>query len=263
MRRVLPLLVALLGLSCASKDDHPAAAPPCDPATTDCHQPPLSSGAPGDGSGGADSGQDTADWSGQVYQYRDDYFDQGVVFTGQAKVSADGKTARVSDIYDGTVFELAGVAQKASNWFLVEPQVGSGMLATITPLDTRAKVGNLKVGLAPEQLVDGIYGFSLSGAVRDTSKAQIVLRVIDGKGIALAGVTAHVTAELVAYRAEDSWLDDITTTDDSGMVFLGNVPAVPTLSGVNIVLSGEVNARVEAQVLAGATTVVNAIVATP
>lgn len=266
MRVLWPLLLTALGTACGPDDERPPAADPCDPATMDCHNgPPNSGGLPDGNQGGSDSGNDASgNATGEVLLYVDDFFDRGVGFPSTAEVSATAKGGgRVRDAYDGARFELAGVLKDASNWFMVVPADNSGMLPTLTPIDTRTKLTGLGVGLASERLVDGIYQQSLAASERNDTRAQIVMRVTDTQGRALAGVIGSYTSEVIIYRSGAAWLLDASETDDSGMIFFGNVPASSALSPVNVNLLGTVSARVEAWVAAGATTVVTAIVSAP
>jgi len=61
-----------------------------------------------------------------------------------------------------------------------------------------------------------------------------------------------------AYRAAGAWIGE--ETDGSGMVFLGNVPVGTALSPVSVTLGGSVKGRVEVMIVAGATSVLTAIV---
>lgn len=267
MRVSWPAVVAaLLSLSCGEENQHPPAADPCDPATMNCDKPPHAGGGPTNpGQGGADSGGDqTGTATGRVLQYTDDFFDDGVTYARPAKVSAMGtSSARVSADYEGASFELEDVRKTASNWFMVEPEQGSGMLPTITPVDTRLRLNDLGVGLTSERLIDGIFQQSLASTERSDGRAQIVMRVIDTKGSALEGVQATFTTELIAYRDGDTWLTEAVATDETGMIFFGNVAASVALTTVKIVLTGAVTAQVEVTIAAGATTVVSAVVAAP
>lgn len=265
MRALPPLLALALCLGCGNEVDHPEAAPECDPAIQNCsYRPPMSGGPGPSGGGGGSSNEALATVSGQIISYVDDFFDQGLVYSGEAEVSAIGRTgARVKARYDGSAFELEGVRKQAENWFMVEPPAGSGMLATVTPIDTRiARTDQLRVGITSELNVDGVFALSGSGAERAASRAQIVARVVDEQGLSVPGVQASVNAEVTAYRAAGAWLEE-AGTDESGMIFMGNLPASGTLAPVSVVLRGAVSARVDVMVRAGATTVVTAIVGVP
>lgn len=265
MRSSLWLPVLALCVGCGQKVDHPELADGCDPATMVCTPKPPNSGSNGDGEGGADSGseEETGTISGLVVAYSDDFFDQGLAFTGEADVSAVGRDgARVEAPYDGMAFELKDVLKDPGNWFLVEPEEGQGVLPTITPVDTRvAKADGYSIGLASEQVVDSL--FVLAGAERATSRAQIVVTVVDDQGRSIPGVLASLSAEVVAYREAGGWITGDTGTDDSGMIFLGNVQASSALSKATIIFSGAVTARVELRTRAGAVTVATAIVSPP
>lgn len=262
MSRPVSLLALALVLGCGNKVDHPAAAADCNPATTDCNgfTPPMSGQQGGGNEAGATSSPDGATLSGQVLAFSDDFFERGVVFSGDAEVSATGQSgARRQAHYDGQSFELEDVVKASSNWFMVEPEDTSGMLTTITPIDTRQiNADSLNVGLASADTVDGM--FVLLGAERSTQRAQIVLRVVDEQDRSVAGVIGQMTAEIIAYREAAGWISGDTETDDSGMIFFGNVPATPTLSKETIVLGGAVSARVDVSIRAGATSVVVAVV---
>ena len=263
MRALAGLIPLLVCVACGQKVDTPAGPPVCDPDTMNCgYTPPAVGTTPGTGDeGGASSGgQEFAKLSGQVLQFGDDYFDKGALFNGMATVSAIGESgARVSAPYDGTSFQLDGVLKTAANWFLVAPQ-GNGFVPTLTPVDTRAiQGGTLTVGMATTADLDGI--FLNLGVDRALERAQIVLHVVDSQDRTVVGVHASITG-IVAYRAAAVWLTADDGTDDSGMIFLGNVDAGSALSMATVTLSGPANARIEVAIQAGAVTVATAVVNT-
>lgn len=253
----------LLGVGCGQKLDHPDVAPACDPAVSDCRYTPAPSmGVDGNGSaGGADSdsgnGSEVATFKGAVLAFDDDYFDRGAFLTGKADVAATGEAgARITASYDGKEFQLERVLRSSTNWFLVTPELASGMLPTLSPIDTRKDVA-LTVGVANAAIVDGIF-VATTGTERSTERAQIVLHLVDEQLRAVPGVTAKLTAEVTAYRAAGAWIGE--ATDASGMVFLGNVQAGTALSKAKVTLGGTVSGVVEVTIIAGATTVLTAIV---
>jgi len=269
--RVAFLLSGLMFcVGCGDKIDHPEAADDCDPALQDCgSSTPPPSASTGGGKGGG-TGQGSTDqlitWSGQVIAYADDTFNGGRAFSGTAEVSAAGLNgARVKAPYDGTAFKLSGVLKTETNWFLVQPQANAGVLPTLSPADTRVALsGSAAVGMAAELDVDSIFALSLSGSERATTRAQIVVRVVDDQDRSVAGVIAAAGAEVIAYRSAEIWtLEDSLGTDDSGLLFLGNLPASSNFSDITVNFSGSVSARVDARILAGAVTVITAVVAAP
>jgi hypothetical protein len=270
MRRLASLLALPLALACGDKVDHPSAAPACDPAVTDCdYTPPMGGGVDvgnqGDG-GDSGTGNSTTTWTGQILSYTDDDFEQGITYEGKAEVSATGVAgARVKGSYDGTSFTLKDVLKSSSNWFLVEPEEGAGVLPTISPVDTRVtKANGLGLGLVREADIDGIFTLSLAATERSSSRAQLVIHVVDDQDRSVAGVEAALTAEVTAYRDAGTWNStEGAVTDDTGLIFLGNVPATSSLAVTNIVFRGSVSARVEARIKAGATTVLTAVVSPP
>jgi hypothetical protein len=251
----------LLCVACGQKLDHPDVAPACDPAVSDCtYTPPPATGSNGGGNeGGADSGggAEVATFTGAVLAFDDDYFDRGAFLSGKAEVSATGEAgARITGSYDGKEFQLSRVLRSSTNWFLVTPELASGMLPTLSPIDTRKDVA-LTVGVANASIVDSIF-VQTTGTERSTERAQIVLRFVDEQLRAVPGVTAKLTAEVTAYRAAGAWIGE--ATDASGMVFLGNVQAGTALSTVKVTLGGTVSGVVSVTIVAGATTVLTAIV---
>ena len=243
--------------------DHPATVAACDPAIKKCSSgPPLQSGN-GDGSsaGGASSGGDAVvSVPGRVLGLTDDFFDQGPSFTGQAQVSADGKNgSRVTTTYDGTTFQLDDVLKTGVNWFLTVPVTNSGFLPTLIPADTRSlKADQLVVAVAPSLQVAGILQ-SLGTAPSD-ARAQIVVRVVDAQQRSVTGVTTDFTSEVTAYRTAGAWLGSDVGTDESGLIFIGNAQVGSALSRASINLRGAATARVDVEVLAGALTLVTAVV---
>ncbi|HKY37506.1 MAG TPA: hypothetical protein VJN18_16300 [Polyangiaceae bacterium] len=268
MRLSVPGLALGLTLACGNKVDHPAGLPDCDRSTMDCggYRPP-SAGDPGlpgtGGSGGSSSQPEGATFQGDVLVFTNDFFEEGIPYAKAAEISATGESgARVAAPYDGTSFELENVLKDATNWFMVEPEASSGMLPTITPIDTRVvKAEGISLGLASEAIVDGL--FALVGSERSQERAQIVVRVVDEEGRSIAGVVGGLTAEIVAYREAGSWIIGDVETDDSGMIFFGNVPAEQALGLESIPLSGSVGVRVEALSRAGAITIVTAVASPP
>jgi hypothetical protein len=266
--RLLPVALALsLVAGCGNKVDHPDAAPGCDPKVEDClYMPGDTSGLPLPGGGGSSSsGNGLIDLEGQVFAFQDDYFDAGSVYGGTADLSATGLSgARVKTTYDGTSFQLKNVLKARDNWFLVEPEDNVGVLPTVTVVDTRAtSADGYAIGLVRRPDLESIFQLSLTGEPL-SDRAQVVLRILDDQERSVPGVRAQFTAEVVAYRTQDTWdATDEGQTDDSGLIFLGNVPATPTLTTATVALTGTVNAQVQIRTLAGATTVVNAIVESP
>lgn len=260
MRAFVLLVPVVLCLACQQELDHPDAAPTCDPSVMKCvFMPPPAMGMDGNTGGDSSVGEETTTFSGTLRALNDDYFDQGNAFTGRAKVSATGERGRrVTTEYDGTSFQLNEVLKDPGNWFWVEPAAGTGMIPTLMPVDTRSvRADSLIVGVVNGLAVDNIFAFT--NTERSVERAQVVLTLVDESGRSVPGVTGTLTAEVTAYRAAGGWVgDDIT--DDSGMIFFGNVQTGSALSSVSINLRGAVTARLDVKVAAGAITLVQAIV---
>lgn len=267
MRAVVSLAVVVLSAvaGCGQKLDHPGLAPACDPAVMDCRVTIPGSGSGSNGDGGASGDDSLATFKGQVLQFNDDYFDRGTVFSGNATVSATGQSgSRTSASYSGQGFELDSVLKTAVNWFLVEPQ-GTGVVATLGAIDTRTvNQDMLSLGLVPSDAIDQI--FLNSGTDRSPERGQLVVHVVDSQLRSVPGIrgTLSTTPEITQYRMGSTWvLDDNGTnaTDDSGMLFFGNVQTGSTLTRASVSLSGTSTSRIDVELKTGAVTVVNAIVA--
>jgi hypothetical protein len=161
--------------------------------------------------------------------------------------------------YDGTSFQLTDVLKTSANWFLTEPAANSGFLPTLVPADTRSLTADeLVVAVAPSLQIEGILqalGTSLS-----SSRAQVIVHVIDGQGRSVPGVTAELTSELVAYRTAGAWLSGNGGTDDSGLLLIGNASVGSALTRASITLRGSASSRVDVKIMGGAATVVTAVV---
>jgi hypothetical protein len=259
MRASWLAVVVLVG--CGQKADHPSFAPACE--GKGCVTPPITGSGSGNEAGASSGGggDELLTVNGNVITYADDFFDQGTVLTGAATISAVGRNGvRVSANYDGSAFTLDGVAKMAANWFMVEPQ-GTGLLPTLTPVDTReSKADVLGVGLAQNLTIDGI--FSLMGTERSAERAQIVLHVVDSTGASVAGVKAtYGTAERIGYRTAGTWLANDEGTDDTGLMLIGNAEAGSTVTSTTVALSGTTSARAQVMIEAGAVSIASVIVA--
>ena len=261
---VAPIL--LFCAACGQKVDHPAAAAGCDPSVMKClyTSPPSGSGS-GNEAGASSSGEEVTTLSGDVLVLGEDSFDPGIKLSTAAQVTASGENrARVMANYDGMSFQLEGALKDAANWFLVTPEAKSGMAPTLLPVDTRA-TGTVSVGVVSAVVMDTIF-LSLNND-RSLERAQVVLRVVDAQGRSVVGAHASASAmpEILAYRQAGTWLRDNSgtdlLTDDSGLILLGNVQAGAALSTLRITLSGASTSRVDVEIVAGATTLVTAVVA--
>jgi hypothetical protein len=275
--RVPAFVAGLAGLlfcaGCGQKPEHPALAPACDQAKMNCEGNPGSGSGSGTPSGGG-SDDNTAgapnegnpEVTGRVIEYGDDYFNEGTLLSTQATVSATGDGgARVTTSYDGKTFDLTGVALLTVNWFLVEP-TGNGLLPTLAPVDTTTEHGaGLTLGVANTLSLDQIY--LNSGTDRSTERAQLVVHVVDSQLRSVPGIRGTLTtpAEVVLYRMAGTWVPDDGTksvTDDTGMLFFGNVQAGTGLTKGTLNLIGSGTAQhLDVDVKGGTVTVVNAILA--
>jgi hypothetical protein len=265
------LACALLALTaCGESIDHPDRAPACDPATTDCSYPPPSAskgggqvGSSSGGDAGAPGDDPVGAWSGEVVVQGGLFFERSSAYGAGAEVSADGAGKRVNARATGGAFELEGVLKTEENWFLVEPDSRSEVLPTITPVDTVTKSsGGIPVLTSLD--VDQIFMLSLVPSERALQRAQLVLTVIDEQGRGVSGITARAGAEVVVYRSADFWAaTEGMTTDNSGMVFLGNIPASSALARGTVTLAGARVASIDVRLKAGAVTLATVVVGEP
>jgi hypothetical protein len=249
-----------LGTGCGQKVDRPAGVASCDPNTMHCTPTPVVGAGTPIGEAGAASTptEETSTLTGQVVSFTDDTFAQAIAFTGTADVSADGSAqTRVMGSYDGMSFQLSNVLKTAANWFLVVPAQGTGAMATLMPVDTRALTDGPKVAVARTADVEKV--FLNLGTEPATERAQILVHVVDDQGRSVTGEHATLTAEVVAYRLATAWVTNDPGTDDSGLIFLGNVQAGSALAAATISLTGTTSAQVGVEIHAGALTVVTAV----
>jgi len=238
----------------------------CNPATMKCRTTLATSGSgtssteAAAGAGNTDEGPVAV--SGKIIQFADDYFDQGPLFASLAKVSAVGENgARVSADYDGASFHFDALLEAPANWFLVEPE-GQVALPTLTAVDTRAIAGGaLTLGVATNDALRQI--FLNSGTDASLQRAELVVHVLDSQQRSLPGVrgTLSIPAEVTEYRMAATWVpgDTQSVTDDSGMLFFGNVTAGSDLTAATLILSGSTSSRLTVQLKTGALTVVTVI----
>ena len=232
--------LAALIVGCQKQDEHPPFLASCD--NSNCPMLPgivASVGGAGAPSTTSDAGAGTL--TGQVLLLADDSFVSASLFSQAAKVSADGANGTpVTDTWNGAdPFSLAGVAQEATNWVSVTPNlVGGDALVTYQAVQTSA-VQSVNLLLISGPVLDGI--FDKVSALRSSNFGQIVLSFRSaGTGLALSGL--HVTmasAELAAYRSGTGWIrdDGTATTDASGLVVFGNVQAANAAGTQTVVVT--------------------------
>jgi len=265
MRGACWLVGILSCAACGQKVDHPAMAATCDPAIMKCRTTLATSGSGSSGheaaAGAGSTDEGPVAVSGKVIQFADDYFDQGPLFSSRAKVSAAGENGgRVSADYDGASFHFDAVLEAPANWFLVEPE-GQTALPTLTAVDTRSLGGSpMTLGVATNDALRQI--FLNSGTDASLQRAQLEVHVLDAQQRSLSGVrgTLSLPAEVTQYRMAATWVPDAqSVTDDSGMLFFGNVAAGTELTAATLILSGSTSSRLTVELKTGALTVVTVI----
>jgi len=232
---VLAGAVGLAGFSfgCQKSEDHPPFAAGCEENCTPL--PPIGVDIGGGKAGSASMNPDDPDagpvsLEGKVGQLTDDSFVQGIVYSGEATISADGfGGSPVTGTWNGAVpepdpYTLEGVARRTTNWVSVTPIQSADLLTTYRAVDTRSNT-NVDLSLVSGITLDGIFN-SIS-SLRSPAAGQVILFFRSaGTGAALPGLhVAMLKAQLAVYASASGWtLDDGTaTTASSGLVLFGNV----------------------------------------
>jgi hypothetical protein len=126
------------------------------------------------------------------------------------------------------------VRPAAPVWVLATPQnlVADDVLAVLEPVrtDEPDSQGTVPADLAlgHATTLDLIYDLSSVALARDSTKAQLILRLVDKTSTAadpppLAGIRVSVTAEATLYGASGGFSSIVTETDPTGVVVLANV----------------------------------------
>lgn len=232
MTRYAALASVLLlgGLSCSSKDSHPANAKlNCDGGK--CIDPGPSGGGGKDGGteggGGDDAGADAptgVSVSGTVVQLTGDDFATSIPFGEQATVTLEGAAGiNVTGDYTGSTFSVSGVAEGQGIWATVAPKsTSSAVLPTIQPTDTTSPP--LELSVVPASTIDTIYTFISVPVQREPGMAHVVLRFLNAKSLfPVTGVTVTHKGEPVAYDTGGSWSDTAPGTGVNGYAVVANV----------------------------------------
>jgi hypothetical protein len=241
MRFPCAVLVAAVVLSCQSSSERPPP-PTC---VGDCGlDPGLGSGMSPSGGGGAE-GEGGSDGgtskgvvlTGNLLVLSDDVnFVSGSQYAGITDLKtegADGRTvtAQSSGPYP---FTFTGVRVATPVWVLATPenQTADDVLPALEPVrtDMPDSQGTVSANLALVHgtTIDHVFDLATVPLTNDTSKAQIILRLVDKTSTAadpppLAGVSVRATAEDTLYGASASFSDVATATDATGVVVLANV----------------------------------------
>jgi hypothetical protein len=197
-------------------------------------------GGGAEGEGGSDGGTSKGILlTGSVLVLNDDVnFEKGPTYTGVTDLkteAADGRT--VTAQWQGSdPFALVGVRQAAPVWVLATPQnlVADDVLAALEPVrtDMPNAQGTVTANLAlvHATTLDGMFDLANVPLTRDSTKAQLILRLVDKTSTAadpppLAGIGVSATAEATLYGASGGFSSVATATDLTGVAVLANVGA--------------------------------------
>ncbi len=219
----------------------------------------IGSGDDGDlGSGGA-GGDGSASATGSVVAFADTGFVTTSPVTEGLTVRAEpaAGAAWISTSYDGTRFDLTGVARGAAVWMAADSADTTQYFVTITRQDT-SKNRALLLPLVKADLIETIYNVSGASDTISAADAQLVVQLVDSNGAGIAGVTTTVAgSSFVAYSEANTWQLVLTETSNDGQAFFGNIPASKFPGGeVELALSGNLVRTLSVVVAANAVTVV-------
>jgi len=216
------------------------------------------------GSGGAGGGGSVSA-TGSVVAFADTGFvttspvTEGLTVRAEPAVGA----AWISTTYDGTSFDLTGVARGDAVWMAADSADTTQYFVTITRQDT-SKNKALSLPLMKADLIETIYNVSGASDTISAADAQLVVQLVDNNGAGIAGVTTTVAgASFVAYSEANTWQLVLTETSSDGQAFFGNIPAAKFPGGeIELALGGNLVRTLPVVVAANAVTVVR-IVASP
>lgn len=213
---------------------------------------------------GGDEGDPTAAGTveGVVVQFLNDSFDSTTTFPGVAGISMAspfGGTA-VETTYDGVDFVAEGDVI-GERWVLIDPDDDSAF-----PTMTHQNFGEEEASLpvVPRAVLEQIFQNLTTPAELNTSRAQLLLRVVDTSGEGVVGVQADSLAtgvQIVAYKEDGVWPAYLDATTEEGLTFVPNLEA-PAFPGQVLlaVLAGAIDEEVEVRLVRGAITVVTVVV---
>jgi hypothetical protein len=186
----------------------------------------------------------------------------GAPFDGEGLVSGEGSEAGAwveAAVVEGA-FSLAGVRESDATWFVVEAEDDALYFPTLAQADGAAEP--ILLPLIERALVEAIFETVAVPTSPNPSAAQLAVRVVDGAGAPLAGVTLAVAGSgFVSYAEVGGWTEFAESTSDRGLAFVGNVLA-EELPGqpVRLELSGPARREVSVLAAEGAVTLVTLVV---
>jgi hypothetical protein len=223
----------------------------------------------GDGNEGGEAGaSDGVMLTSQVLLLNDLDFRNGGPFTDSAEIRVEkAGGGAVTGTWNGSdPFRIANVLEGRAVWALGTPTaaLNNDALPTLEPVRTDNPNSEGLVEADPFALVrastmQNIYDLLTLPITLDSSRAQVVLRVVNGSGVGLPGVRVTApSAEVVIYAASGAFSEAETQTDATGLVVLANAPASPWPGSLaSVSFAGAETGAAELRVIAGAVTLVS------
>jgi hypothetical protein len=216
----------------------------------------------GSGDGGEEGGGTDGAATGQVVQFVDDSFSGVTAYVGLSVVSiasTDGRSA-VDGEYDGAEFVVEGNVV-GRRWVQASPIDDATRYPTITQQDFGEDASSVPV--VQRVVLDQVFQGLTSPAEMVATRAQLVVRIVDGSGVGIAAVKANIFASNpnIAYSDDGLWqsFGDATTSD--GLILVSNLEASPFPGqAIQVLLTGAVEAEREARIAGGAITVLTVVV---
>lgn len=166
---------------------------------------------------------------GSISLVTDDRFVNAVAYRGSATVNAESVSSQwvTQSVTPAGAVSLPGVLLSNSTWVLVEPAMAD-VFPTLQPVDTTVASGATSLIVVGSEPVDlALRSLIVGATTRPVNAAQVLLFLEDSQGQGVSGVSViYPSAEVVAYGVAGILSQAAKATDGSGLVFIGNVPAL-------------------------------------
>jgi hypothetical protein len=243
MKRAFGCIALVLG-ACSEPAERPETISVCD--GEGCEGAGTTARGSSDGSStsttGTSTGGEGITLSGDVLVFVDDLFAALLEWEPNAVVLAPGSAEVVVEgEFDGSLYRVVDVAPRQAAWVWVAPadEFLLSPMPTLQPLNT--VVGdNYDLYMVYREVLEEMYSGLRTPVVIDDDGAQVVVRLIDSIGDPVPGASIQTAeGDFVAYYDGTSWNEDRTSTDQTGLVMIGNVVAPPYPGrGIQIVVAG-------------------------
>jgi len=171
----------------------------------------------------------------------------------------EGRSGDVRGLWNGIdPFSIDGVKRGPTIWAQATPGPGDA-LRTLQPIDTSvpnaAGVVQTELTIVRASELDVAFSVLALPVTREEARAQLVLVALSQNRPAAGVSVLAPAAEVVIYVDNGGFTDTATTTDNSGIFLLANVPSVAWPgSGVTVTLSGAVSGRWDLRAVSGTVT---------